>query len=235
MITSVTNKKVIDLAKLQQKKYRDEAKKFIVEGFHLVDEAKKAGLLEEVICTEDVKYSFKSITFATKEVIAKISETVSPQPIIGIVSKPIAKSIGTKVVALDNVQDPGNVGTIIRTACAFGFDTVLLSKTCADAYSSKVVRGTQGAIFNINVIYDDIERVIPTFNGEVIATMLDTSATVLDDVNSGTNKMIVFGNEGQGINPKIANLATKKVYIPIQSAESLNVAVCAGIILYKLQ
>lgn len=235
MITSVTNKKVVDLAKLQQKKYRDESGKFIVEGFHLVDEAKKAGLLEEVICTEDVKYSFRAITFATKEVIAKISDTVSPQPIIGIASKPVNKGIGKKVVALDNVQDPGNVGTIIRTACAFGFDTVLLSKTCADVYSSKVIRGTQGAIFNINVVYDDIEKVIPSFEGDVIATMLDTSATVLDDVNVSLNKMIIFGNEGQGISAKVANLASKKVYIPIQSAESLNVAICAGIILHKLQ
>lgn len=235
MITSTTNKRVIELTKLQQKKYRDETGLFIIEGFHLVDEAKKAGILDEVICTEDVRYDFNNVTFATKEVISKIAETVSSQPIIGIARKPKKSNIGNKVVALDNIQDPGNVGTIIRTACAFGFDSIVLSKTCADVYGSKVVRATQGALFNVNVIYDDLETIIKNFDGQVIATMLDDKAMKLDDIKVEDKRMVIFGNEGKGISDTVANLAAIKAYIPIQTAESLNVAVCAGITLYKLQ
>lgn len=223
MITSLDNKKIKDAAKLLKKKYRDKEKKFLVEGFHLYEEAKKLGLIDEVFTT------MKNIdgTLVSPEVIKKISDTKTPQPIVAIVNKPKSLSLGNKVLVLDNVQDPGNVGTLIRTARAFNYDSVIVRG--ADIYSPKVIRSTQGTIFSIPIF--QTHDISDFFEGyEKIGAILDKSSSKYNEIKPSKKFMLILGNEGNGIEKEIIKKLDKKVYIPIDF-ESLNVASAGAILL----
>ena len=167
LITSINNDKIKDTVKLKDKKYRDKFNLFYVEGIDLVYEAYKNGLLTylyildgERILFDDIPYCFVSI-----EVMKKISDVKSSTAYLGICSMKKEETIGKKLVLLDRIQDPGNIGTIIRSAVAFGFDTVVLGVGCADLYNPKVVRSTKGMIFNINIISRKLEEFIPSLDG----------------------------------------------------------------------
>ena len=153
IITSLQNNKIKELNRLNDKKYRDETNLFLVEGDHLVDEAYKKNQLVEVLITEDFKsnYDIKT-TYISEEVMKKISMMKSPSKIIGVCKKFNPLSYGNRLIILDNIQDPGNLGTIIRSAASFNFDTVVLGDTCVDLYNDKVIRSSEGMIFNIDVI-----------------------------------------------------------------------------------
>lgn len=223
MITSLSNEKIKEAAKLLEKKYRDKSSLFLVEGFHLVEEARISGLLVETFTSDDNVQG----TLVSKDVIKKLSSTDSPQPIVGVVKKPSVKPLGNKVLVLDNVQDPGNVGTLLRTAIAFGFDSVIAKG--ADVYSPKVVRASQGAIFKINVI--QTQEVIDYFEGySVVGALLDKQAVTYYELKVPEKLMLVLGNEGQGISENVISKLDSKVYIPIEF-ESLNVAVAGGILM----
>lgn len=223
MITAVNNPKIKELAKLQQKKYRDATGFFIVEGFHLVEEAQKAGIVKEVLtCLPSVEGTLVSV-----EVIEKLSSTETPQPIIAVCRKSQKEVKGNRILALDNIQDPGNVGTLIRTACAFGWDCVLVKGV--DIYSPKVIRSSQGAFFSINVIQtQDLTRSFDEY--EVVGALLDKEAITYSDFKAEEKVMLVLGNEANGISPEVTAKLDKKVYIPI-SFESLNVAQAGAILL----
>lgn len=162
-IDSVDNKKIKNIRKLNQKKYRDETNEFLVEGIHLVKEAYKEGLLKEVILEENEEIDFKvDTTYVTYNVIKSISSLDTPYKIIGVCKKKEEKEINGNVLVLDGLQDPGNLGTIIRSAVAFNVDTIILSKDTVDLYNPKVVRSTQGMNFHINIIRRDLEHEINT-------------------------------------------------------------------------
>lgn len=223
MITSLSNEKIKEAAKLLEKKYRDQSSLFLVEGFHLVEEAGVSGLLVETFTSDENIHG----TLVSNDVIKKLSSTDSPQPIVGVVKKPSVKPLGNKVLVLDNVQDPGNVGTLLRTAIAFGFDSVIVKG--ADVYSPKVIRASQGAIFKINVI--QTQEVIDYFEGySVVGALLDKQAVTYSELKVPSKLMLVLGNEGQGISEKVISKLDSKVYIPIEF-ESLNVAVAGGILM----
>lgn len=223
MITSSANPKIKDYAKLLQKKYRDDTGLFIVEGYHLVEEALKAKIVKEVL-TCDEKFDG---TLVSKEVIAKLSSTETPQDVVAICKKVTKELKGNRVLALDNIQDPGNVGTLIRTARAFSWDAVLVKGV--DIYSPKVIRSSQGAFFSMNVIQtQDLTRSFKEY--EVVGAMLDKEATVYSSYKAASKVMLVLGNEGNGISGEVAKLLDKKVYIPIDF-ESLNVAQAGAILL----
>lgn len=225
MITSLTNEKIKETAKLLEKKYRDKTSTFLVEGFHLVEEAKSAGLLIEVF-TSDEKVEG---TLVSKDIIKKLSSTETPQPIIGVVKKPSPKTLGDRVLVLDNVQDPGNVGTLIRTAIAFGFDSIIVKGV--DVFSPKVIRASQGGIFKLNVVQvNDIKEIIQTDSYEIFGAVLDKEAKLYNEVTLPKKLMLVLGNEGQGISQEVINILDQKIYIPI-SFESLNVAIAGGILM----
>ncbi|WP_029608630.1 TrmH family RNA methyltransferase [Mycoplasma simbae] len=204
---------------------------FIIEGQHLINEAVNSGAKIEQIFELNTQNLFPNSIKITDNVLNSISTTKTPQGSVALVRKPQNTNVENNIVFCDNVQDPGNVGTIIRTALAFGFDTIY---TNVDVYNPKIIRSTQGAIFKIKVVkYTAAEQELMKLKQThaVYMTTLDTDSVAYDSISYPTqNKVIVLGNEGRGINPNLYKYATNKIYIPIYF-ESLNVAVAAGIIL----
>ncbi|MBQ8131682.1 MAG: RNA methyltransferase [Bacilli bacterium] len=240
MISSVDNSKIKDLAKLNQKKYRDLTGKFLVEGDHLVEEAYKAGVLEELFVLESSNYSYDvPITTVTYEVLCKLSSVETPTDVIGLCHKKDSSIVGNKLLLLDCIQDPGNLGTIIRSSVAFGIDTIVLSLDTVDLYNPKVIRSTQGMFFHTNVVVTDLESVIADCKNNGI-TVYGTNVNGGVDVRSLTDADIerfalIMGNEGNGVRDSISSLVDKNLYIPMNSAvESLNVGVATSILLYEM-
>jgi len=174
MIESMTNKRIVNINKLSKKKYRQIDRKFIVEGFHLVEEAKKSGALIEVLSTEE--YEFENVTLVSSEIIDKLSNSVTPQKIIGVCEMTQTSVESDRVLILDDISDPGNLGTLIRSAVAFGFNKIIVSNDTCDIYNAKVLRGTQGALFYAEIIKGDIVEEINKLQGyRVIGTSLEGS------------------------------------------------------------
>ena len=237
VISSLQNERIKNLSKLLDKKYRDIEGKFLVEGEHLVEEAKKSGLLLEVIKCEDVLGDYEvPTTLVTYEVIKKLSNTVNPQRIIGVVKKIEEKELGNKILILDEIQDPGNLGTIIRSSLAFNIDSIVLSNNSVDMYNDKVLRSSEGMIFHLNIVRRDIIEVINELHNDgytIYGTKVD-GGTSVDKINVGNKYALVVGNEGNGVKESVLNLCDDYVYIEMNSrVESLNVGVATSIILYE--
>lgn len=238
-INSLTNSKVKKWIRYKDKKYRDSDHRFLIEGEHLLEEAYRAGLLETIVVVKNyvLNACFKDIeTFVvSEEVMNKLSFHVSKEKVMGICKYPIEKGLGNKIVLLDGVQDPGNVGTIIRSALSFGFDSVVLSKQSADIYNDKVIRSTQGALFHIPVYRKDIIELIHELKEKNISIHVTalSDAKALKEVEKPENIALVFGNEGNGVSKEVMALADECVYIEMDTFESLNVAVAAGICMYE--
>ena len=163
LYTSSDNKYIKHIKKLNQKKCRDTYNEFLVEGEHLVLEAYKCGLLKSLILEEGSNFKLNIKTsYVTSNVLKYISELSTPSKIIGICTKLEEKELGDRILILDNIQDPGNLGTIIRSSVAFNIDTIVLGSDGVDLYNSKVIRATQGMLFNINIIERDLMSFIPT-------------------------------------------------------------------------
>lgn len=236
MITSTSNEKIKYIKKLRNNKNIYEEKKFIIEGEHLIIEAKKSGILLETLSINDVSFGVTN-TLVSENVMKSISALNTICPVVGI-CKIEEKTIeyGNKIIILDGVSDPGNLGTIIRSANAFGFNDIILSKSCVNKYNDKVLRATQGMIFSMNVVTKDLTEFIPYLkeNGySVYGT----------DVINGTNVCdvkydkiaVVLGSEGLGLSNEVKELIDKNIYINMnETCESLNVAVASSIIMYEL-
>lgn len=252
-ITSVNNNYIKELLKLKQKKHRDEEKKFLVEGYHLVEMAKDS--LEAVLVTKKEDAN-KYITdnkieyiLVKEEIIKKLSDTKTPQGIIGVCNMKNNRNITGKldsnkskdlVVMLDGLQDPGNIGTIIRTSLSFGVDTIVFSDTCVDCYNEKVIRGSQGGIFKINKLRGNLLEYINEYKKygySIIGTSLHNACSLDECDMSKLNgkKVVIFGNEGNGVSAEVLDQTDINLYIPIKDMESLNVGVAAGILLYILK
>lgn len=238
VVTSLDNKRIKNLSKLLIKKYRDEEGKFLVEGEHLVEEAYKAGVLLEVVKCEDYigEYDVQT-TLVIYEVIKKLSNTQSPQRIIGVCKKLEEKEIGNKVLVLEDLQDPGNLGTIIRSSVAFGVDTVVLSNNTVDLYNDKVLRSSEGMVFHIDIVKRDVYELVDLLHDKgykVYGTKVD-GGTDLKNVTVSDKCVIVMGNEGNGVTDKLLDKCDEYIYIPMSNeCESLNVGVATSIILYEL-
>lgn len=240
VITSLDNDKVKYYYKLGKKKYRDLNNKFIVEGEHLVLEAYKAGVLKEVLILEDEVLPIEvSQIEVSKDVLKKITSLNTPPKMIGLCEKKIDTTIGKRILILDEIQDPGNMGTIIRSAVAFNIDTIVIGDGSVDVYSPKVIRATQGMIFHVPIVFYSIDKLIPILkklNIKVYATNVNYG----EDVKNLTKKeketfALIIGNEGNGVNPKYLELSDKYIYIPMNEVvESLNVAIATSIILYEM-
>ena len=236
LYSSLDNKKIKMLNKLHLKKYRDREKLFLVEGEHLVSEAYKSGLLKELLLVEGFCYDIDvPINYASKGVMKYLSKLDTPSKMIGVCEKKENKLTGNKILILDEIQDPGNLGTIIRNAAAFSVDTVILSGDTVDLYSSKVIRATQGMIFKVNIVVDNLIDVINDLkknNYKIIGTKVSL-ANELKTLEKIDKFAIIMGNEGNGVKKEILDLCDTHVYIKMNgNCESLNVAVAAGIILY---
>ena len=237
-IESLSNKKIKELNKLKTKKYRDQENLFLVEGYHLVREAYNAGILKEVLVLKDVDIDFDcNIIYTTEEILKYLSDVETPQNIIGVCKKIDNSKIGNKVVVLDDIQDPGNLGTIIRSSVAFNFDTIILSNNSVDLYNPKVIRSTQGMMFKVNIIRCDLNEVIPNLKKDgyrVLATKV-TGGKDVKTLEKLEKLCIIMGNEGNGVKDSILSLSDDFIYIKMNSTcESLNVGVATSIILYEL-
>ncbi|RFU60272.1 RNA methyltransferase [Bacillus sp. V59.32b] len=247
-IESAKNPKVKQWKKLLTKKERDKTGQFLVEGFHLVEEALNEGnLVLEVIVGEDTELPvhFKlegiEVIYAANDVLKAISDTETPQGIAAICEQrnvTFADINPEKVLIIDAVQDPGNIGTMIRTADAAGIDAVILGEGCADPYNPKVIRSTQGSLFHMPVIKGNLVDMIDQLKNRdipVYGTALENSVP-FEHVNKTQSFALLVGNEGQGVSIDLLTKTTQNLYIPIYGkSESLNVAIAAGILLYHLR
>lgn len=238
LYSSIGNQKIKNIKKLYNKKYRNEFNEFLIEGEHLVQEAYKKGILKELILEEGTDFKLDiETTYVTDNVLKHISELSTPSKVMGICKKIEEKEIGNKIVMLDGIQDPGNLGTIIRSCVAFNVDTIVLSKDSVDLYNSKVIRATQGMIFNINVIERNLNNFIPYLknnNYKIYGTKVNGGKS-LKSIEKCEKFAIIMGNEGNGVKPNILDKCSDYIYIEMnESCESLNVGIATSIILYEL-
>ena len=230
MITSLETEKVKLLIKLNQAKYRKKEQRFIVEGAHLVDEARKANLLIECFSIDEIE-GYTQVSIPVMNKIANTDTTVTEIGLCKMIEK---NELSDKILILDGVQDPGNLGALMRSSKAFGFDTIVLGEGTVDIYNDKAIRASQGAIFKLNFIKAKLREFIPTLKDYNIYGTNVVNGIDLNDVEV-TNKIgIVLGNEGNGISDEVNNLLAKNIYIPMNNTESLNVSVAGGIIMYSL-
>lgn len=253
-ITSVNNQQVKKWKKLHTSKERNKTQSYLIEGFHLVEEALNFKnerihhiiIDENYLDSEDFIRLFQSfnpskIILITPEIAERISFTQANQGVfaeMAIEQLPFPEKIERPFLLLDAVQDPGNVGTLIRTADAAGFQGVLLGKGTVDLYNDKTLRSAQGSHFHIEVYKDDLEGFIAKMKQigiPIIGTALDSNAMSYKDMQVESPFSLVVGNEGAGVSAEILNLVDETVYIPMKGrAESLNVAIAASIIMFQL-
>lgn len=238
VITSVNNEKIKLVCKLKEKKYRDESGTFLIEGEHLLFEAYKENLLKEIFILEGEDFSMDTpINIVSREVMKKLSSMDSIPSVIGVCyKKKENNNYGNKVLILDGIQDPGNLGTIIRSSAAFNIDTIVLNNRCCDLYNSKVVRSTQGMLFKTNIIYRDLVSFIDEIKNNgyfVYGTRVDGGSDIRN-ISLPSKYAFIIGNEGNGVSSEILSLCNDYVYIKMNNeVESLNAAVATSIILYE--
>ena len=237
LITSLTNDKVKDLVKLKDKKFRDLNNEFFVEGKDLCDIAYESGLLRELYIMEgyDNIYDGIPFTYVSYDVMKKISDMVSPSEYYAVCSKKVEGDIGNRVLVLDDIQDPGNLGTIIRSAVAFNFDTIVISTGTVDLYNPKVVRSTKGMLFDVNIITRDIVSFLSELDDYTIYGTDVVNGVNIRNENISDKIVIVIGNEGSGISDKVKEKCHKFIYLPMNDkCESLNAGVSASILMYEV-
>lgn len=253
LITSKDNDFIKHLKKLKDKKYREEYGEFIVEGIKMIQEAiDEKAIIKDIIVCDDCKnqeYFSKEFLYeiakynciyVTEKVFLQITDVTNPQGILAVIDK---KKIDSDInydsdlfLILDNIQDPGNMGTILRTADSINLKQIIVAKGTADVYNPKVVRSTMGAIFRVKVIeIEDLTKVVKEMKKrkiKVYATDLATNSSIYDvDYKKSA---IIIGNEANGVSKQLLDLADQKIKIPmIGKTESLNAAVATGIILYE--
>lgn len=250
-LTSIHNQHVKDWKKLQTKKVRRQTGTYLLDGWHLVQEASKAGieLLEvvgtaEQLATHPELEGMANATYeVTEEIMKHITDTVTPQGIAAVVALPDSHRLPAGPLHgawlfLDRVQDPGNVGTMVRTADAAGFTGVVVGQRSADLFGPKVVRSMQGSQFHLQMFEGDLRKWIDDFksiNAPVHGTQLNPQAKNFRTVDPGDTFALIMGNEGQGMSDDLLSQTTDNLYIPMRGeAESLNVAISAGILMFQL-
>lgn len=250
-ITSVHNQRVKDWKKLQTKKGRRKSNTYLLDGWHLVLEASRSnqklltliGIGDELDRHADIVALFDDVFEVTPAIMKDIVDSETPQGIAAVVELPNAHQLPKDRLHgawlfLDRIQDPGNVGTMVRTADAAGFQGVVASDQTADFFNPKVVRSMQGSQFHLQLVSGDLKKWIADFKAAglpVFGSELNPQAKNFRDVNPGADFALIMGNEGHGMDHDLLNQTTDNLYIPMPGqAESLNVAVSAGILMFEL-
>lgn len=253
IISSKENESIKHIKKLKDKKQRNISNEYIIEGIKLVQEAiqEKANIKQIVLCddcektesiSKELMYEIAKheCIYVTNKIFKYLSEVQAPQGILAVIEKNnIDKDIDYTqdiIVVLDDVQDPGNLGTILRTVDSIGMTQILVSKGTADAYNPKVVRSTMGAIFRVKIIEcEDLTKTIKEIKKhkfKIVVSSLQTENSIYDI--DYQKKVIVIGNESNGVEPHLQEIADEKIKIPmLGKTESLNASVATGIILYE--
>lgn len=252
IITSKDNENIKNIKKLKERKYRDLNNEYIIEGIKIIKEAinEKANIKKVIICEEclannllDDKLLYEiakyDCIYVTKKIFETITDVSKPQGILAIVEKNNKREIDYKediIIALDGIQDPGNLGTILRTIDSANLTQIIVSKDTVDAYNQKVVRSTMGAIFRINIV--EVENLKETLKNikkhkyKIMCTDLSADKNIYEaDYNK---KVLVIGNEANGVTQEVLELADEKIIIPmLGKTESLNASVATSIIIYE--
>ena len=231
-ITSLQNDHVKYWNSLNNKKIRNKERRFLVEGDHLITEARKQNLIIETISTVDETADF----LVTEEVMKKISSQVTISENAAVVRFIPEDKISGNVLILDGIQDPGNLGTIIRSCIAFNFTNIVLSDTSVDLYNPKVIRATEGMIFHINVLRRNLRKFIPSLK-DMGYKIVGTDVVNGSDIKAidKENIALVLGNEGNGMSREVKSLCDDFAYIKMnETCESLNVGVAASILMYEV-
>lgn len=236
MITSMQNARIKRWAGYHNKKERDRDGRFLIEGEHLIEEALKEGIVETIVTDqENSSFSCKDMVQVTESIMKKLSSNVSNVHYIAVCRKLDKKPKNNRrILILDGVQDPGNLGTLIRTAVSFSFDAIYISKDACDLYNEKVIRSTQGALFHIPVIRTEMKGLVEELQGDgvlCVATSLEKSKT-MSEIPAVSKMAFVLGNEGQGVEKAIQAMCDERLRIEMNGFESLNVAVAGGIVMY---
>ena len=236
-IESKQNPKIKELALLRKPSGRSEANEFIIEGFHLLEMALQKGNVKRVFLTKENKSIPSNIPqyIIGEEILQKISEEKTPQGVVAVCEL-LKKNdkFSDRILYLDDISDPGNLGTLLRTALAFGYNTVLLSKNSCSIYNEKAIQSSQGAIFDLNIVEGYTKLAELKASGyEILATEIKGSVD-LDNVSPKSKHVLILGNEAHGVSEAVLKLADKRVRIDIKNIESLNVGVAGGIAMYKL-
>lgn len=238
-IESLQNAKVKEWCKLKEKKYRDKTSLFLIEGDHLLKEALKYGVVKEIITTNNRFLEQNIPCYETTDVVMrKISSQVSGTNVIAVCQKKEPKDIVGQVCMLDDIQDPGNLGTIIRSAVAFQIDTIILGEHSVDLYNEKVIRASEGMIFKINILRGSLENYclqLQKKEYKIFGTSV-VNGIKLQDAPFSSQNCIIIGNEGQGMKESLKEYCENYIYIPMcTQCESLNAGVSASIIFYEME
>jgi len=234
VITAMTNDRIKAIMKLKQEKNRQESRSFLVEGWHLVEEALKANRCLMIVHTDHVPHFTGPTLHVAPDVFKKLSDVESIQGIMAVVSFPEEMPLTKRILLLDGIQDPGNLGSLLRSARAFGFDSIVMEQT-VDVFNPKVIRATQGAIFGLHLFEDNLHDFMKqhpeyTYYGSTPHGGIDLSRIEHDSENIA----LILGNEGSGIRAELLDATTANLTIPIAHQESLNVAVAGGIFMHLL-
>lgn len=249
IITSKDNEIIKNIRKLKDKKYRDEKNEFIIEGIKIIEEAmeENAVIKKIVVCDEcssnlpqDLLYKIAKfdVIYVPEKIFKIITDVNNPQGILAVVEKNNNKEINYNsnfFLVLDNIQDPGNMGTILRTADSINLKQIIVAKGSSDCYNPKVVRSTMGAIFRVNVIECDLVKTIKELKKhkiKIFATDLNTENSIYDVKYEKT--AVIIGNEANGVSDAVLDISDEKIKIPMLGrTESLNAGVATGIIVYE--
>lgn len=246
-IESSKNPKIKQWKKLQTKKGREKSGLYIIEGEHLIEEALQSNIkIVDLIMSEQfvmpTNWETKDIevTIVPKELLNEICNTETPQGIAAICEKNMSTKtdIYKKLLLIDAVQDPGNLGTMIRTADAAGIDAIIIGNGSVDIYNPKVIRATQGSIFHIPIIKGDLHEWMQTLKNQEIPIYGTSLQNGIDykQIKPKEKFALLVGNEGSGVDKTLLTETTQNLYIPIYGkSESLNVAIATGILLYYLR
>ena len=253
VITSKDNETIKKIRKLKDKKYRDLENVYVVEGIRLVEEAinEKVNIKQIIVCDEckeamqlaiDRKYEIAKYEciYVTKKIFSLLTDVISPQGMMAVIEKSkkstevdISKDI---IIALDGIQDPGNLGTILRTIDSANLGQIIISKDTVDCYNPKVIRSTMGAIFRLNIIESsDLKETLLKLKKnkyKIMVTSLKATKTIYEE--DFNKKIIVIGNEANGVSKQIIDISDTKVIIPmLGKTESLNASVACGVMIYE--
>ena len=239
MIVSKDNAKYKLWSKLSQKKYRLKEQLFLVEGEHLVVEAKKAGVIVDVLMCEGTSFNIDSpITYLAKPLFEKLTTTVTSAGIMAVCRMCTDKMVlNNRLLLIDGIQDPGNLGTLIRSALAFGFDGLVMSENTVDVYNEKVVRATQGALFKLLMKRTNLIDCIADLQKSgviVYASTLNDDAKAIDEISPAHAMAFIVGNEGAGVCDTLVEMSDGSVTIKMsETVESLNVGVAGSILMQR--
>lgn len=235
-IKSRQNERIKEVVKLQQASHKETKQQFIVEGFHLLEMALNANAVKEIYTLKEIPNLSKDIPqyIVTPEIMEKISSSKSPQGVVAVCSMKNAEPItSNKVLYLDDVSDPGNMGTLLRTALAFGYKDVIVSAHSCSVYNEKAIQSSQGALFNLNILKGDASLLKNLKGYEILATEIKGSID-LKSIKAPQRFVLVLGNEAHGVSKEILDIADKRIRIDIKDIESLNVAIAGAICMYSL-